>query len=227
MSEADKQTANEDQSMEEILQSIRRIITEEEAENSTNDVADNNDAEDDSDILELTEVVEEGDKVVDDETTHSDDVLSNIDAALGVSNSPDKASTPPVQPDVTEDDESEDPAEGDPFESLAVDDPQPEAFKEPETSQTRSNNATQQTNSDNETLLSQATATATSALFEQLKKAPPQMDVSASSLPSFSSGMTMEHLIMETMRPMLKSWLDDNLPHIVETVVEREVKKLI
>ena len=37
---------------------------------------------------------------------------------------------------------------------------------------------------------------------------------------------TIEALVRELMRPMLKDWLDHNLPAIVERIVEREVKRV-
>ncbi len=43
---------------------------------------------------------------------------------------------------------------------------------------------------------------------------------------SFRSGATVEDLMMEAMRPMLKSWLDANLQPIVEHLVEREVRRI-
>lgn len=39
-------------------------------------------------------------------------------------------------------------------------------------------------------------------------------------------GKTIEEMVVDLMRPMLKDWLDQNLPGIVERVVEQEVKKL-
>jgi cell pole-organizing protein PopZ len=39
--------------------------------------------------------------------------------------------------------------------------------------------------------------------------------------------ITLEEITREVMRPMLKSWLDENLPGIVENVVKKEVDRLI
>lgn len=39
-------------------------------------------------------------------------------------------------------------------------------------------------------------------------------------------GVTVEQLMVELLTPMLREWLDKNLPEIVERVVEQEVKKL-
>jgi len=37
---------------------------------------------------------------------------------------------------------------------------------------------------------------------------------------------TLEEVVMELLRPMLKSWLDENLPPLVERLVKREIVKL-
>ena len=36
----------------------------------------------------------------------------------------------------------------------------------------------------------------------------------------------IEELVQETLRPMLKEWLDKNLPQVVERYVEREIVRL-
>ncbi|MCC8427631.1 DUF2497 domain-containing protein [Reyranella aquatilis] len=41
-----------------------------------------------------------------------------------------------------------------------------------------------------------------------------------------SSGQTIEDLVKEMLRPMLKDWLDTNLPPMVERYVEREIARL-
>ena len=38
-------------------------------------------------------------------------------------------------------------------------------------------------------------------------------------------GPTLEDLAREMLRPMLKSWLDENLPRIVETMVQAEIER--
>ncbi len=39
-------------------------------------------------------------------------------------------------------------------------------------------------------------------------------------------GTTVEALVAELMRPLLKNWLDEHLPAIVETAVDREVRRI-
>ena len=44
--------------------------------------------------------------------------------------------------------------------------------------------------------------------------------------PTMGNGKTMEDLVKEMLRPMLKEWLDKNLPPMVERFVEREIVRL-
>ena len=39
-------------------------------------------------------------------------------------------------------------------------------------------------------------------------------------------GQTIEDLVKEMLRPMLKEWLDNNLPGIVEAMVAREIERI-
>jgi cell pole-organizing protein PopZ len=38
---------------------------------------------------------------------------------------------------------------------------------------------------------------------------------------------TLQDLVREMLRPMLKSWLDDNLPTVVERLVLAEIERII
>jgi uncharacterized protein len=38
---------------------------------------------------------------------------------------------------------------------------------------------------------------------------------------------TLEEVVRETLRPMLKSWLDENLPGVVERLVQAEIQRAI
>ena len=37
---------------------------------------------------------------------------------------------------------------------------------------------------------------------------------------------TLEDVVRETLRPMLKSWLDEHLPSLVERMVEAEIERV-
>src|SRR5260370_18468898 len=40
------------------------------------------------------------------------------------------------------------------------------------------------------------------------------------------NGRTLEDLVREMLRPMLKTWLDDNLPGMVERLVRAEIERV-
>jgi cell pole-organizing protein PopZ len=45
--------------------------------------------------------------------------------------------------------------------------------------------------------------------------------------PGFRSGLTLEDLVVELLKPELSSWLNQHLPGLVKQIVEKEIKKLI
>jgi cell pole-organizing protein PopZ len=79
------------------------------------------------------------------------------------------------------------------------------------------------------TLVGGGAAGSTASAFARLNQAvqdsvpPPVADDPG---PRISNGKTVEELVQETLRPMLKEWLDKNLPQIVERYVEREIVRL-
>jgi hypothetical protein len=62
-------------------------------------------------------------------------------------------------------------------------------------------------------------ASAFAGLASTLKKPEPME-------PSTSSGPTLDELARSLLRPMLKEWLDANLPAIVEAQVRKEVERI-
>lgn len=77
--------------------------------------------------------------------------------------------------------------------------------------------------SGGESLVSEAAASAATAAFARLTRTVSRGD-NAPVVPD--SGKSVELFVAELLRPMLKEWLDANLPTIVERVVEQEVRKL-
>ena len=41
-----------------------------------------------------------------------------------------------------------------------------------------------------------------------------------------NGAMTLESIVREEMRPILKAWLDENLPPLVERLVQKEIKRI-
>ena len=215
-------------SMEEILSSIRRIIADEESEETQPEddelgVAEaraealNDDAdalaraaedEDPEDVLELTRVVRDGGEVV--------DLKAGGAAATGLYSEP------------TPDPESEPGPETDRDEiELAPLDEEPdresqtitsyESRKEPTAVETKSAAIGAE-------LVSATVASAAGGAFaklsEAIHKTPPEESVAD------DSGRTIEQFVEDMIRPLLKEWLDENLPPIVERLVQREIQKI-
>ncbi len=68
-------------------------------------------------------------------------------------------------------------------------------------------------------------ASAFAGLAASFKKPDPEPAPRGPDL-NFASGSTVEAMVAEMLRPMLKDWLDANLPAIVEAQVRREVERI-
>ncbi|QNP44332.1 DUF2497 domain-containing protein [Sphingomonas daechungensis] len=68
-------------------------------------------------------------------------------------------------------------------------------------------------------LIDAATAGATRSALDQLSTV-------AASAPPPPQGNPLEDMIREMLRPMLKQWLDDNLPRLVDEHVKREISRI-
>ena len=80
------------------------------------------------------------------------------------------------------------------------------------------------------TLVGGGVANTTSSAFARLNQAVqdsvPQPAAEDPGPVLGTGGKTVEELVKETLRPMLKEWLDKNLPQVVERYVEREIVRL-
>ena len=76
---------------------------------------------------------------------------------------------------------------------------------------------------DLDTLLSAHAATAATDAFSGLTGAVS----SARGIPLGNVNKTLEDIVKELLRPMLKEWLDENLPALVERMVEKEIVKIV
>lgn len=76
-------------------------------------------------------------------------------------------------------------------------------------------------------LSDQATAAAAGSIKKlQTATEPALPPLSTTPSPVFQSGNTVENMVMEILRPIIKHWLDANLPKIVERLVQLEIKRL-
>jgi cell pole-organizing protein PopZ len=171
--------------MEEILASIRRIISEDEpaptpsteAQSASPPHGDEHDIgdEEDDDVLELTQRAEESPADSMFESAGSEPETSG-DLEIYERPAPQRPSYTPA-----EDTESD-------FGDLAED----------------------------EALVSAPAAASASSAFDQLNRTV--------SMPL--EGRTLEDVVRELLRPLLKDWLDRNLPDIVEQAVQTEVERI-
>ena len=225
-------TGEDDLSMEEILQSIRRIIAEDDADVKKAPANDANAAADSS-VLELTDMVKDDGTVVslkaeekpveDAKEAAPADILSTIDKAL----TPEKSEEKPVEkPAAKAAAASQDDIDAMFAATPPAAAPAPVAPPAPQPAPAAAKPAAAPATPTDSLLSAEASSAATSAI-KKLKSAepePPPLVTTPSA--HFRSGNTVEDMVTDMLRPMMKSWLDANLPQIVERIVEREVKKL-
>lgn len=238
MAKEDKAKAKDDDSMEDILHSIRDIVSgdeppeeepiaEEKAEMAEPEKKEEAPAAEEE-VLELTEEVKEEKPATEPvaETPPAEekkeevpaeaapaaegDVLEEIDEALGEEGKKEgEAAAPAAEPaPVTEA----------PKEAAA---PQEETKAEAPAAEPAKDDA--EKNKDDK-LVREDAAKATTESMKNLVKSVPKKEIDS---PEMRSGSTVEDLVVEALKPMLSEWLSDNLPTIVRQIVEKEVKKLV
>lgn len=194
-----------DQSMEDILQSIKRIIADEGEESPTIPG---------SDVLELTELLAE-------------------DAAPPAPAAPEPPPAPPAAPKSAQDDidalfasapaSAPEPAPAAPAPVAAAPEPAPAPILPPEPAPVAAAVPAAPAPAG-ENLMSDATLSASVAALKALAHSPAPLAPQASAV--FRSGTTVEDLVIEALKPMLKEWLDSNLPSMVKSLVEKEIRRL-
>ena len=174
-------------SMEEIIASISRIITDEKT--SLEPVRPTRGEK--SEILELTEVVDEDGSVrrVAPEAGNSDGRPTRSSAGA-------------------------DPAAANATAGSGPGAPPPEAEVEPRLELGR------------ERILSSATSGAAAAAFAQLG-ALPRDRRREGELPLGGVDRTLEDIVRDLLRPLLQTWLDENLPRLVERLVREEIARVV
>ncbi|MTH97998.1 PopZ family protein [Roseibium sp. RKSG952] len=217
-------------SMEEILASIRRIIADEEAPatgagavaaqgHAVKNIEEVGASEDMGNSTEMSQ--EDLDKLFD---MDGDDVVDDPDemAADAVR---DQISGDDDILELTEDQAVSDKGSGHPVESSSSQDGDGDVFDEDETGygagEPASHGITPEPEddlprvSDEEPLTSVATGQAVHAAIDNLS----HMFVG-------SQAQTLEDLVRDMLRPMLKAWLDQNLPPMVEDMVKKEIQRV-
>lgn len=151
-----------------------------------------------------------------------EEILASIRRIIS-EDAPEEGSASPA-PDV--EDEAVDPPEPEPepepdleedvLELADFAEPEPEPEPEPELAADRDSD--HRSKDDEYRLVSEPTERRASASFAEL---------SAMLVGGYEgAGNTLEGLVREMLKPLLRAWLDENLPRIVEDMVEREVARI-
>lgn len=189
--------------MEDILSSIRRIISEggehEEVDKGAPEPAES------ADVLELTKMVDEEGNLV--ELSAEEDVKGEP--------APEAEEPPSSRAEVEEEEVAAAPA------PRAPEPAEEEAETEPEEAPAPLTPA-----EGAEALLSSAAAEKASQALSALARQREPEPHAGEGLRIVDSGRTIEEYVLELLRPMLKKWLDENLPQLVERLVRKEIEKL-
>ena len=60
----------------------------------------------------------------------------------------------------------------------------------------------------------------------QSREALEQLQTIAAAIPAAPAGNPLEDMVREMLRPILKQWLDEHLPHMVDEHVKREITRI-
>jgi cell pole-organizing protein PopZ len=225
--------------MEEILSSIRRIIADEASEEEGQDTVGTKpeglDRDADDDVLELTDVVREDSE--DGEVIELDRALAQAPSIEGprLEAVPDEPDRDELDQDPWHQEEADGadepaaaqaapPAAGDPAGTEAGHQPA-HASMDIEDDQMEDHRTAMQKNNGTESLVSDRAAGAAEGALAKLSQAvqrtPPEVAIAD------DSGRTVEQFFEDMMRPMLREWLDENLPPLIERIVEKEIQKIV
>lgn len=202
MSEAKPQ---QEPSMEEILASIRRIISEdgEEVAQAKPEEPAPEPAAAEDDVLELTDVVAE---TPEPEPAEEDEMAAAMEALDSPAEEEEELPGPPA--------EAPDP------ESLPKEDDEIELREELAAAAAAASPPPDLP--EGSALISDEPAATATASLTNLVAAVDR----AHATPIGQAGRTIEDLVKEVMRPMIREWLDANLPGLVERLVAREISRL-
>lgn len=191
-----------DQSMEDILQSIKRIIAD-EGEPAPNLPG--------SDVLELTELLAE------DAAPPAAPVTAPVPTPKSAQDDIDALfAAAPAAPEP-----EPEPMATAPEPLMSA--PEPVETPVMETAAAAAPPATPAPVATSEGLMSREALAASAAALHALAN---KADALSNPSHVFRSGTTVEDLVIEALKPMLKEWLDGNLPSMVRTMVEREIRRL-
>lgn len=86
--------------------------------------------------------------------------------------------------------------------------------------------AASETAPEAEELVSEASADAARQSLDALTAAVAPAVAAATVAAPAVGGRSMEDVVLDALRPMLKDWLDSNLPQLVEAMVAKEISRI-
>lgn len=206
--------AHPEPTMEEILASIRRIISENDEEEEARKRAEAKGTAGTAGaaVLELTDMVTDDGTVVSLAAARQHEQIVEATAEENI----------PQEPDGGDRDAMEDGSAQEERAEMTTENPKDGAA---EFARSEDAGAAAPAPGTEEGLVSADTASTATASFAELARSLSQEPATAGNIP-LGSGRTLEDLVQEMIRPMLKAWLDQNLPRIVEQQVRREVNRM-
>ena len=76
-------------------------------------------------------------------------------------------------------------------------------------------------------LISDSASSASIDALAKLAEASEPEPATTTELRVGGQGRTVEDIVTEMLRPILREWLDENLPIIVDRIVQKEIRKLV
>jgi cell pole-organizing protein PopZ len=196
-------SAAHEPSMEEILASIRQIISEDGEGNEAKDAQ-----------AEETSPEAEAEPEHEDETDAPDEVAVELEAAAELEPAPQFDPEPEPQFEPSQEPEPEGaPAHGDFMTPQSASAAQADPFEPMAASSEEESSHRPQ--GDDRHLLSAQSDQAVHGAFSAL----------AHTILA-QNARTLEDLVAEMLQPMLKTWLDENLPSLVERLVQEEIQRV-
>jgi cell pole-organizing protein PopZ len=216
------ETSQEEPSMEEILASIRRIISEDGEEEEKPDAAQSS-AEGDSNP-EAGEVPAEA-QLADTAklTGASDEVLELTDEVDEHGNVVEAQAPDQAEPAV----EAAEIAEVSELAAEPEAAPEPEPISELAAESAAQSTAAQQVMENDEPLIETLTEESTAGAFAALASQIGAGSADENGQKITPSGLTIEDHVLEMLRPMIREWLDKHLPQMVQRLVQREIDRII
>ena len=184
--EEGQKEASDETSMDDILENIRRVISEEDEEvaiDATPDPEIDVTAEKSKEGTEMVSVIETDE--LDSETDLSELEQKPVTEQIDTSNVPPSASPSPSENDVLE---------------------LTEAMIAPA----------------DELMSGQTTQSSSDVLGELARAIMHRREMGLG-----DKDVTLEGMVREMMRPLLREWLDRNLPHLIERLVKKEIDKMV